>query len=179
MDVSAQIEGQAQRFSAKEDATALAGAMPCPGPAKAFLDGPIQVGNISVRKMVVSDWLTLQKIGSGVMLNAAEFEKPEGLRIDHWTDQTNCELVWIFSHPPKEVRQALKEGVDAFCERCVAETVDDFSDPTLYRQLCEAVAEQIARSTRTVLQHEAKGGDEDTGQTLFLAGTGPAKPATG
>jgi hypothetical protein len=149
--------------------------MPVPGPAAgAFLDGPIQVGPYSVRKMVASDWLVLQKIKSGVMLNAAELDKPEAIRVDHWSDQTNCELIWMFTHTPKEIRAALRAGVEAFCEQCVAETVDLFVDPSIYVELQKAVLEQFQRANATILKHESKNGDGKEGETVFsqaIAGT--------
>ena len=163
----------------------MAGAMPAPGAlATAFLTGPIEVGPYSVRKMVASDWLALQKIESGIMLNAGELDKPESLRVNYWTDQTNYELIWILTHTPTQVRTALNlrqfpgsSGnlaqraqelmIERFREMCAAETVDLMENPGDYKRLVEAVVEQITRANATILKHEAKNGDGDDGKTVF------------
>jgi len=113
--------------------------------------------------------LILQKIKSGVMLNAAELDKPSAIRDEHWTDQTNCELIWMFTHTPKEIRSALKSGVENFCEQCVSETVDVMENPADYTALCMAVMEQIQRANATILSYEDASKKEGS-ETHFFPG---------
>ena len=164
------IQQKAVEKAARDDAGSMAAATPLPGPAAtAFLDGPIQVGKWSVRKMVMSDWKALQKINSGVMLNAGELDKPKEIRVEHWTEQTDNELVWILTHPPGEIREALKAGVEAFCRRCTAETEDSIVVPAEYLALQMAVMEQINRANATILSHE-DASKKEGGETHFFPG---------
>lgn len=153
---------------AKQDAKAQANAMPLPGPlAVAFTENEITVGAFKVRRIVAGDWRTFQKIGSALMLDAAELDKPEGERKSHWDDATDAQLIWILTHTRKEVREALNAGVEAFKERCQEETLDIMDGPTSVK-LVEAVVEQLRRASSTIVQHGS--GDKDDG-TVFLAAT--------
>lgn len=174
------IQQKAFEKAARDDAGSMASAMPLPGPAaSAFLYGPIQVGKWSVRKMVMSDWKVLQKINSGVMLNAAELDKPKEIRVENWTEQTDNELIWILTHTPDEIREALRAGFEAFCRRCTAETEDSIVVPSEYFALQKAVMEQINGANATILSHEDASKKEGGETHFFPVAERPAMDSAG
>ena len=159
------LEDKLQEAAKNRDAGILANAIPLPGAAgDAFTEGPIKVGPFTVRKVVAGDWRTLQAIQNGLILLNAELQKPEGERTEVWDDQTDAELIWILTHTRQEVRAALAVGVEKFKERCMAETLDEL-DGAIAARLCDAVSEQIRRSSATIIKYgetEKEGGSSPT-----------------
>lgn len=171
---------RARAIVRRANAEVSAADKPLPGAAgEAFTEGPIQIGPYTVRKLVAGDWRTLQRIQNGLMLLNAEMEKPEAERREVWDDQTDAELIWLLIHSRDEIRAALMPGVDAFKRKCMAETLDEMPGH-IVGKLCDAVQEQIRRSSATIIkfgQPEKEGADapvffQETKDSLPTASAG-------
>jgi len=123
MGTTPTLDEQAQELELKEQANRRAAATPLPGAlADAFLTDAIQVtDNMFVRRIVASDWKILQALGSPIYKLILELQKDAALREDiSYTDEEEWEMCWQFTHNPKECRELLAKGKDAFRSEAVA-----------------------------------------------------------
>lgn len=149
-------------------ASRRASADPLPGPlADAFAKGAIAVGELKVRKVVASDWVTFKRIKSPVLEMVLEIQQSAGspdatIPEVEFTDQQQWEMCWQFTHTPAEVRVALDDGFFSdYARRDIADAPD-----VQVPLIITAAMEQIKRSWQTAVKFAA--GMEKDGEVTFF-----------
>ena len=156
---------KSREFLIEQAAGRRAAATPLPGPlADAFGSNCIMVGTVAVRKIVNSDWSFFHKINSPLL--EITKEKATGGELDlKVTELQEAEIVWQFTHTPKQCRDLFEKGKDVW-ENTVRAEVDDAIDQPLIRLIIMAVMEHIGQSWKTTLEYKAK--LEEDGKLSFF-----------
>jgi hypothetical protein len=164
------LMARVQEFANKKNIIAEANAIPLPGPAGgAFINGPIKVGDYTVRKIVKMDWRVWQQTDNAIIKFMAETFKPEAERQQIAEDPDSaCVSIWMLTHTPLEIDRALQAlGVDGFKALCKLET-DQNMEGYIFNRLEVAVWEQVTRSGLTALKY-AQSDSEDEQSDPFVA----------
>lgn len=154
------ILDKGQEIQLTEDANRRAAATPLPGAlADAFLTDSIQVSdNLFVRRVVASDWSILQWLDSPIYKMILEVQKDEKIRESvSYTDDEEWEMVWQFTHSPKDVRSLKAKGREVFKETCASDIGDSYS-LVVTKKAVEAISKQILASFDTKIGFSS--GDE-------------------
>lgn len=139
---------------------------PLPGPTlPAFTEGPIQIENYSIRKLVKADYRIFAQTGNSLLKWLAESSKPSHERQPPEDDPVSTSVaIWMLLRDPRTVEKTLKEdGVEVFKARC-QQDIEFSLPPHIYSLLETAVWEQIYRSQITALkfmQKESEGEKSD------------------
>ena len=155
----------------REEANRRAAATPLPGPlADAFLTDAIQVSeNLFVRRVVASDWSILQWLDSPIYKMILEIQKDESLReVISYADDEEWEMVWQFTHTPKEVRALKAKGRTVFKETCADEIGDKYS-LAITKKAVEAISKQILASFDTKIGFGDSESSDDSKKKLTPA----------
>ena len=151
--IAKQTIGKFESLIEQKNASLMAQTAPLPGPTfPAFVDGPIIVGEHTVRSLVKADFRLFQMSENWVLKWLAEAAKPKEDRneIPDDPDSDNM-LVWQLTHPVRLVEQELKKGLTAFKDKCRQET-EHVLPSHIYDFLLTAAWEQLSRSQLTVLK---------------------------
>lgn len=143
-----------------EEARKRAAATPLPGAlSDAFLAGAIKVtDNLSIRRIVASDWAILQWLDSPIHKLILEIQKEESIREEVvYSNEEEWEMIWQFTHEPKAIRDLKSKGREAFKETCITEIGDKF-ELTTTKKSVEAISAQIVKSFETKIDY----GTEDS-----------------
>lgn len=135
-------------------ATARAAADPLPGALKeAFIGGDINVAkDVTVRRVVASDWKKLKWLDSPILKQMLELQKPVEAREEvPYTDTEAFEICFQFTRPPKDTHAFLLGPRENFREAAI-DTIGDKYDLPLCYKIVDAVSEQFAKSFLTALQ---------------------------
>lgn len=173
------LKEKIEAHALEQMAVRRASASPLPGPLfDAFAsEHVIQVGEIKVRKIVSNDWPIFEKLQSPLIELTKEKAQNDGGAVDLTvTNEQECEMVWQFTHTPRECRELMAEGREAFRERAVLEVGDSIDQPTV-KLIIMAIMEHLKRSWQTCLEHQAK--MEQEGQVTFFRDTTANKTASG
>jgi hypothetical protein len=148
----------------RQEAAARANGDPLPGPLSAAF-GPAwtAVGNLKVRRPVASDWVILKALNSPAYQFALEVsQNPEKPQQPELTRQDEAEICWQFTHSPKENRELLAKGVEAFKAKASDEISDNWTDEEV-KLVWAVVMIKLGESRQTALKfaQEMEGkGDE-------------------
>lgn len=170
-------QSQIDKELARRDAIAGANADPLPGPlAEAFDPEPITVGEFTVRPYVPFDMVVLRKIGSPLLRQMQEMNKPEEERTGtDYGDEEEFEMIFQFITPVEVVRDLIRQGRQAFKDAAWEKVANNPKlNAVLHAQLTEAVTTQFLRAFSTVLSY---GGGQAGEETPFPTRQ-PAAPAT-
>lgn len=161
------LERQQEIISERNDASRRAMADPLPGPlTEAFLSEDIMVDEIRVRPVMAGDFVLFKQLNSPIYRNILEADKPESERKEMILedDSEAFQMIYQFTRPAFEVRNALKLGMESFKETAMREVADKYH-PEKVARLVSAVAEQVRRSFGTAQKY---GSDrEPEGQKSF------------
>ena len=138
-----------------EEARKRAAATPLPGAlSEAFLADAIKVTDeLYVRRIVASDWGILQWLDSPIHKLILEIQKDEKIReAVNYTDEEEWEMVWQFTHEPKEIRALKVKGREVFKETCANEIGDKYA-LNVTKMAVEAISEQIIKSFETKIDY--------------------------
>lgn len=149
----------------RNEAGKRAAADPLPGPlADAFLKDSIPVGvGISVRRIVASDWHILKALDSPILRQLLELQKDEALREEtEYSDSEQCEMVYQFTHAPKQCRELLKMGRETY-----RSTAQDYCDSGIdFAQMpliIAAITKQLSDCIATSISYNATDEKKKTG----------------
>jgi len=139
-----------------EDATRRAAAEPLPGPlSQAFLSDAIDCGRgLFVRRIVASDWIVLKWLDSPLYKMTLEVQKDEAIREDiKYEESEGYEMVWQFTHSPKQNRELMAKGREAYRAKAFEEVGDSQDIQTLSRCI-QAIGKQVVSSFETKVSFE-------------------------
>lgn len=149
-------------------ANGRAAASPFPGAtADAFIaPAAIKVGEFTVRKLVLADWVIFQKLDSPLMRMWLELQKPvEQQEEIQFTDEEGWMICWQFTTPVREAENiALNEGRDGVLERAKKEFYYDGGEAN--DTLILAALEQFKRHVLTRLKYVTE--KKDSGEITFF-----------
>lgn len=161
------------------DAAKRAAADPLPGSLlQAFGSDGIRVGEHLVRRIVANDWTILKQLNSPLLQQILEMQKPEAAREPvEASDEDVFAMIWMFTHTPRECRELMKSGKQAFLDKA-AEEVGDVLTSEVIKMMSLAVGEQIKRSWETALKYA--GQLKESGELPDFFGQSPESqsPAT-
>ncbi|MDE2097606.1 MAG: hypothetical protein KGL39_10195 [Patescibacteria group bacterium] len=136
----------------RQEAMKRAAADPLPGPlSDAFLKDAVDVGKgIFVRRVVASDWHILKALNSPILRQLLELQKDETLREEtEYSDLEQAEMVYQFTHSPKQCRELLKMGREIFSSTSqdYCDTSVDFSQmPMIIAAITKQLSDCISAS---------------------------------
>jgi len=139
-----------------EDATRRAAAEPLPGPlSQAFLSDAIDCGHgLFVRRIVASDWIVLKWLDSPLYKMTLEVQKDEAIREDiNYEESEGYEMVWQFTHTPKQNRELKARGREVYRETAFEEFGDIYNIQTL-SECIKAIGKQVVSSFETKVSFE-------------------------
>lgn len=162
-ELEPELQDKAVEANLRDEANRRAAATPLPGAlADAFLTDAIQItDNLFVRRVVASDWSILQWLDSPIYKMILEVQKEDALREEvTYTDEEEWEMVWQFTHAPKDVRALKAKGREVFKETCANEIGDAYS-LVVTKKVVEAISKQILSSfdTKIGFASSEEGGD--------------------
>lgn len=167
LDATATYEfppGYLERATATIQGAHAAASDPLPGPLlEAFLPEPLRAAGLELRAVVASDWPILKKLDSpilkelqGLALNP-ELPKPEVV----YEEEDVWELLYLWTHPVREVRALLAKGRQQFREEVLQRTADTFPAGVVNDRgaILTALATNLFRSISTRIGHKPAGED--------------------
>lgn len=169
----AEQERQARRHAH----LAEAGAEPFPGPlAAAFAEGPLRLGEFTVREFVPMDAAILRRLDSPFYRQILEILKPkEQRRPTPVADADEWEVIYLFTRSCAEAEAKLNEGAAAFAQAARAAFAHNPRiNLGLYQELAEACAGRIVAAFHTALAYKSARAEEDG--TVFTRP--PTRPTT-
>jgi len=162
----------------KRDAlVAQANAEPFPGPlAQAFAQGPIRVGEFTIREFVPMDAAILRRLDSPFYRQILEVLKPVGARKPTpYEDTDEWMVIFLFTRPCAEAEKILDAGPAVFAQAArEAFAHNPRINLALYQDLFTACASRIMAAFHTALDYRAR--ESDGEGTVFT--TPPAAPTT-
>jgi len=163
----------------RNEAAKRANSNPLPGPAgDAFgKNGPIKVGDsFLIREVVASDWKVMAAIDSPIIRLLMEIrQNPEKPNMAI-TAEEEAEIAFQFTRTPKECREVIKSGKEAFREKALEEIADKVDAVTISLMVA-AVIEQVKRSFNTGISYREK--MEKEGEVRFFLDSPETNPETG
>ena len=171
IELPPEVADKAVEANLREEANRRAAATPLPGAlSDAFLTDAIHVADgLDVRRVVASDWSILQWLDSPIYKMILEVQKDEKLRdAVSYTDEEEWEMVWQFTHSPKDVRALKAKGREVFKETCAAEIGDKYK-LTETKQAVEAISKQILASFDTKIGFTDGDGDSSKKNTPAMS----------
>ena len=141
----------------RDESQKRAAADPLPGPlSDAFLKGAIRISrDVAVRRIVASDWHILKGLDSPILRQLLELQKDESLREETaYSDVEQCEMVYQFTHTPKECRELLAQGRNLFKAKA-EDYCDDQINFAQMPQIIAAITKQLSDCIATSLSYSA------------------------
>lgn len=157
-DIQELEKEKAIELGLEDNANRRAAATPLPGPlSDAFLTDAIDCGNgLVVRRIVASDWIILQWLDSPLYKMALEAQKDESIKEEvDYQESEGYEMIWQFTHTPKQCRELKAKGREAFTETAYSE-IGDAHKPQDLAKAIQAIGKQIAASFETKVSFEAE-----------------------
>lgn len=156
----------------ENEASKRAAAHPLPGPlAEAFCSGPIQVAGKTVYKVVPRTFQALTAVKSPLIEMIQDVV--QGGKVDtEFTDEQSWVICWIFTRPPKEVREMIFKGPEALKEAATTEVGEEW-EAACINLVMAACLEQIKRHMMTVVKFAAEA--QEKGDITFFRDSAAAK----
>jgi hypothetical protein len=157
-----------KRGAAEIMASRIAERDPLPGPLAAGFDGPIQIGNVSVRKYSAGDAILFRLLDSPIYRQGKEAALPEEARTPvDFTDEECCEIAYQFTRPGIEVYNLFtRSGRQAVRDAAMKEIAFNGFSHEVIGQIVVAVGKQIEAAWSTMQQHKSSEEKGDT-KTFF------------
>ncbi len=167
---------KAIKHGLERDALARASGDPFPGPlAEAFCKTSITVGEWKIRKIVASDWVAFKQLNSPLLRFVLDIQQGvEDLKFEAEESELWA-LCWQMMHNPKQVRELMAQGVEAFNAKA-QEEIGDHLETSQVTLIVRAIIEHLRRSWETVVKY-ASDMQEKEGITFFP--DSGASPRTG
>lgn len=169
---------ESARKAERDRHVAQANAEPFPGPlADAFANGPIRLGEFTVREFVPMDAALLRRLDSPFYRQLLEILKPKEQRqatpcedLDEWV------VIYLFTRPCAEAEAVLNQGVAEFQRQARAAFAHNPRlNLALYQDLFEACAHRIITAFDTALRWRTRDPEALPGQAEVFTMPPPAK----
>lgn len=160
---------------------AQANAEPFPGPlAQAFAQGPVRVGEFTIREFVPMDAAILRRLNSPFYQQILEVLKPAAQRKPTpYEDADEWQVIFLFTRPCAEAERILNAGPAVFAQAArEAFAHNPRINLALYEDLFTACAGRIMAAFHTALNYRAAASEGD-GTVFTMPPAGPTTASAG